>query len=162
MAKKNMSRFSDEAKEEDLQRIYEEIEEGKSPQESTGLDKTTIEGIYGHAYRLYNAGQYREAIQIFRILITFNSTNIRYILGLAACYHMLENYESALTMYSVVETVDPQNPQTYYDASNCYSKLNLPKQALEQLQSALQRCAEPKHAQLKERIQLAIASFTKE
>src|ERR1700722_6951344 len=61
---------------------------GVSPREAMGMSDQAVEGIYGQAYRLYNAGKYKEASQLFRLLLMLNSGESKFALGLAACFHM--------------------------------------------------------------------------
>jgi len=66
--------------------------EGESMKDLLGLNEQVVEGIYGQAYRLYNAGKYKEASQLFRLLVVLNGTEAKYSMGLAACFHMMKEY----------------------------------------------------------------------
>ena len=82
------------------------VQRGTRPQDIMGLSDAMVEGIYGQAYRLYNTGKYRDASQLFRLLIMLNSTEPKYAMGFAACFHMLKEYKSAADAYALAALVD--------------------------------------------------------
>lgn len=136
---------------------------GILPKEAMGLSDEMVEGIYGHSYRLYNAGQYREALQLFRLLIMLNALEPKYILGYAACYHMLGQYDNALIAYAVVAVLSPKDPMPPYHSFDCYTKLGIEDKALESLKEAYKKCGnQPQFAPLKERIQLILKNLKKD
>lgn len=84
-----------------VEKISENVfEKGMLPKDAMGLSDSMIEGIYGYAYRLYNSGKYRDASHLFRILILLDPTESKYILGLAACHHMQQDYKNAISSYA--------------------------------------------------------------
>jgi|GEM_PF-714920 len=93
---------------------------GMNPQEATGLDPQFLESLYAQAYHLYNTGKYIDAAHIFRTLILMNSMEFKYVLGLAACHHLLKEYENAVKIYTICSVLDPQDPLPYYHSSDCY------------------------------------------
>src|SRR5215203_1363856 len=73
-----------------IKAAFENItKKGESMKDVLGLSEKVTEGIYGQAYRLYSAGKYKEASQLFRLLIVLNGMEGKYPMGLAACFHML-------------------------------------------------------------------------
>src|SRR5580658_2269831 len=72
------------------------FKEGMSPKDAMEVNPQVLENIYAQAYRLYNTGKYVEASHLFRILIMINSLETKYMLGLAACFHMLKEYQNAI------------------------------------------------------------------
>ena len=84
--------------------------QGTSPKDAMGVNSTYLENIYSQAYRLYNTGKYSEATHLFRLLILLNAMEPKYTLGLAACSHMLKDYNTAIQLYTLSSTLDPQNP----------------------------------------------------
>ncbi len=136
------------------------FEKGMLPKDAMGLSDSMVEGIYGHAYRLYNSGQYREASQLFRLLVMLNATEPKYVLGLAACYHLLGEYDNALMTYSVVEVLNPEDPMPCYHASDCYANLGLMDLAFDHLEYAREKCGNlPEYAILKDRIKLTVKNM---
>lgn len=136
---------------------------GASPKDALGLTDAMVEGVYGQAYRLYNTGKYKEAIQIFRLLIMINSTEPKYVMGLAACFHMQKDYKVAADTYSVIGVLDPENPISFYHASDCYLQMGDPVSALVALEMAIKRAGEKSEFHtLKDRAVLTAESLKKE
>jgi len=133
------------------------------PKDALGLSDDVVEGIYGQAYRLYNSGKYGEASQLFRLLLTLNSADPKYTLGLAACYHMQKDYRNAAAAYAISAVIDPDNPVLYYHSSDCYMNLGDPKSALLALEIAVNRAGgKPEHQLLKDRALMAMESLKEE
>jgi type III secretion system low calcium response chaperone LcrH/SycD len=136
---------------------------GVMPKDVMGLSDAMIEGIYGQAYRLYNTGKYRDASQLFRLLIMLNSTESKYAMGLAACFHMLKEYKNAVSTYAICGVIDPENPISHYHASDCYIHMNDPMSALISLEMAIKRAKnKPEYQTLRDRALLTIESLKKE
>ncbi|MBV36925.1 MAG: CesD/SycD/LcrH family type III secretion system chaperone [Rickettsiales bacterium] len=148
---------------EEVQKVMDDVfEKGMLPKEAMGLTDGMVEGIYGHAYRLYNSGQYREASQLFRLLVMLDATTQKYMMGLSACYHLLGEYENALMTYSVAEILNPEDPMPCYHSSDCYARMGEMDNALEQLQFAEEKCGErAEYAHLKDRIHLTVDNLKK-
>lgn len=143
--------------------IEKATRKGTSPKDALGLTDAMVEGVYGQAYRLYNTGKYKEAIQIFRLLIMINSTEPKYAMGLAACFHMMKDYQMAVNTYSIVGIIDPESPISFYHASDCFMQMGDPVSALVSLEMAIKRAAEkPEFRTLKDRAILTVESLKKE
>ena len=139
------------------------VQQGMMPKDMMGLSDAMVEGIYGQAYRLYNTGKYKDASQLFRLLIMLNSTEAKYAMGLAACFHMLKEYKNAVSTYSICGVIDPENPIPHYHASDCYIHLNDPVSALIALEMAIKRAGNKQEYQtLKDRALLTIDALKKE
>lgn len=136
---------------------------GTSPKDALGLTDAMVEGVYGQAYRLYNTGKYKEAIQIFRLLVMINSTEPKYAMGLAACFHMAKDYKTAVNAYTIVGVIDPENPIPFYHASDCYIQMEDPVSALIALEMAIKRAGEKAEFKtLKDRAVMTAESLKKE
>lgn len=148
---------------EAVNKVMDDVfEKGMLPKDAMGLTDSMVEGIYGHAYRLYNSGQYREASQLFRLLVMLDSTQQKYLMGLAACYHLLGEYDNALMTYSIAEVLDTSDPMPCYHSSDCYARLEEMDYALEQLEFAEEKCGtRPEYAHLKDRIHLTVKNLKK-
>lgn len=143
--------------------VSKAVNQGVMPKDMMGLSDAMVEGIYGQAYRLYNTGKYKDASQLFRLLIMLNSTEAKYAMGLAACFHMLKEYKNAISTYSICGVIDPENPIPHYHASDCYIHLNDPVSALIALEMAVKRAGDKVQYQtLKDRAQLTIEGLKKE
>lgn len=108
---------------EKLRAFASTITEGKTPKEAMGLSDDYVEGMYSFAYRLYTMGKYDQALQLFRLMVMLNPMDPRFLLGLAACFHMLKNYEDASSSYMLCSILNPSDPIPYYHVSDCFIQL---------------------------------------
>lgn len=128
-----------------------------------GVTDESAEGIYGQAYLLYNTGRYRDAGEVFRLLIALNSTEPKYLIGLAACYHMMKEYQSAGSTYNLASIIDPENPIPFFHASDCYLQLGDKASAASMLEMAVKRAVnKPQYATLKQRAEITLDTLKKE
>lgn len=130
---------------------------GMVPREALGLSASAVENIYGHAYRLYNAGQYNEAQHLFRLLVMLDPSESKFLLGSAACFHMQKDYTTAATTYALVGVVDAETPIPHYHAADCYLKLGLVGAAGAELKKTIDCCGEkPPYAMIRDRAQMML------
>lgn len=128
-----------------------------------GVSDESAESVYGQAYLLYNTGRYRDAAEIFRLLIMLNSTEAKYLMGLAACYHMLKEYQSAASTYNLVSIIDPNNPIPFFHASDCYIQIGDKVTAAVMLEMAIQRANNKNEfATLLERAKITLEAIKKD
>lgn len=133
------------------------------PKNVMGLSDAVVEGLYSQAYRLYNTGKYKDASQLFRLLIMIDSTEAKYTMGLAACFHMLKQYESAVSTYALCGIIDPESPIPHYHSSDCYIQMKDFISAIISLEMAVKRAGDKKEFQsLKDRSLMTIESLKKE
>lgn len=134
--------------------------QGIAPKEALGVSDSYLENIYAQAYRLYNTGKYAEAIHLFRILIMLNAMEPKYMLGLAACFHMLKEYQNAIQMYTMCTALDPKNPLPHYHSSDCFLQLQDFLSAMLCLELTVERADnKPEYAKMKERAQMSLQSL---
>ncbi len=130
-------------------KIYEE---GATPKEAVGMTDGMTESIYAHGYQLYNAGQYEQAAQLFRLLITFEPRKMKYLMGLAASQHMMKDYNNASLTYMMCSMVDKDNPLPHYHSSDCYLQLGKIGLAVQELISCIELAKkDPQYAGVRER-----------
>jgi type III secretion system low calcium response chaperone LcrH/SycD len=128
-----------------------------------GVTDEKEEAIYGQAYLLYNTGRYKEAAEIFRVLITVNSTEPKYMMGLAACLHMMKEYEAAMCSYTMCTFVDPESPVPHFHLSDCYLQLGDEISAANSLKAAIKRSGDkPEYKTLKEKSEITLRGLIKE
>lgn len=163
-AAENLGATLSKEKTKDFQNIAAKaVQQGVMPKDMLGLSDAMIEGIYGQAYRLYNTGKYIDASQLFRLLIMLNSTEPKFAMGLAACFHMMKEYKNAVSTYALCGVIDPENPIPHYHASDCYLHMKDPVSALIALEMAVTRAGDkPEYATLKDRAMLTINSLKQE
>ena len=128
-----------------------------------GVTDEKEEAIYGQAYLLYNTGRYKEAAEIFRVLITVNSTEPKYMMGLAACFHMMKEYEAAMSAYTMCTFIDPLSPVPHFHLSDCYLQMGDDISAANSLKSTIKRCEDnPEYKTLKEKSEITLKGLQKE
>lgn len=139
------------------------ITERLLPKNAMGLSDAMVEGLYSQAYRLYNTGKYKDASQLFRLLIMIDSTEAKYTMGLAACFHMLKEYESAVSTYALCALIDPDSPIPFYHSSDCYIQMKDLVSAIIALEMAVKRAAgKPEFQSLQDRALMTIESLKKD
>ncbi|CCB92069.1 type III secretion specific chlamydia chaperone 2 [Waddlia chondrophila 2032/99] len=133
------------------------------PKNALGLSDAMVEGLYSQAYRLYNTGKYKDASQLFRLLIMIDSSEAKFSMGLAACFHMMKEYSNAISTYSLCGIIDPGSPIPHYHASDCYIQMKDFLSAIISLEMAIKRAGEkPEYQSLKDRALMTIESLKKE
>ena len=142
--KKTLENLGDETPEElkdSVEKLTEDIyEHGMLPKDAMGLSNEMVEGIYSYAYRLYNTGKYEPASQLFRLLIMLNPTEAKYLMGLAACFHMEKDWEQAGVTYILCSLIDLKSPVYHYHASDCYQQQGQKDMAINALEACIGRC----------------------
>lgn len=139
------------------------LKENAPLQDSLGLTTEKVEAIYGQAYICYNTGRYADAAEIFRMLIMLNSTEPKFLMGLAACFHMMKEYAPAIQAYTLCSVVDPNNPIPYFHESDCYLHLGDKHSAVVALEMAVKRSAgKAEFSTLKERAAITLKALKQE
>jgi type III secretion system low calcium response chaperone LcrH/SycD len=138
------------------------IRQGLPLKDGLGISNQVLEGMYAQGYRLYNTGKYVEAIHLFRMLILFDPNEAKYLLGLAACFHMLKEYRSAIQTYTMCSMIDPHNPIPFYHSSDCFIQTKDFVSAAVCLEMAIEKATKPEYAKLKERALLSLESIKKQ
>lgn len=139
------------------------MKKGFAPQNALGMSDAMIEGMYGQGYRLYNSGKYKEAAETFKFLVMVNSTEAKYMMGLAACYHMMKLYEAAIQSYMICGIIDPDTPVPYYHMSDCNIQAKDPISAIVSLEMAIKKAGDkPQFQAIKDRAILTLGNLKKE
>lgn len=128
----------------------------------SGVSDEKEETVYAQAYLLYNSGRYNDAIEIFRVLIMLNTSEPKYMMGLAACFHMMKAYDAAISTYTLVSFLDPDNPIPYFHTSDCALQLGDKLSAMVALQMAIKRADKPEFKTLRERAEITMSGLKKE
>lgn len=131
------------------------LQQSMSPKDAMGITGEMLEGIYSFGYRLYNNGKYNEAAPVFRLLVLLDPGQAKYLMGLAACFHMCKEYRNAATTYSLCSLIDLEDPLPYYHASDCYLQLGEQDMALKCLEISIMKMENrSEYAVLQERAKL--------
>jgi type III secretion system low calcium response chaperone LcrH/SycD len=122
-----------------------------------------LEQVYAHAYRLYNSGNYQDASVLFAFLISINSSNPKYYMGIASSFHRMRNYENAVECYIAAYHLDGTNPIPFYHLYDCWKNLNQLEECVFALTMALELSGDnPAYTQIKERSKLALEGLIQE
>lgn len=97
------------------------------------------------------------------MLTTIEANQAKYVLGLAACHHMMKNYQSAIDTYLVQSILEPENPIPFYHMSDCYLAMKDPYSALMVLDMTVKKAGnKPEFKTLKDRATLTMENLRKE
>jgi type III secretion system low calcium response chaperone LcrH/SycD len=139
------------------------LKQGSYPKDALGLSDGMVEGIYGQAYRLYNTGKYEDAAQLFKLLILIDSTESKYSMGLAACFHMNKDYSSAIEVYALCGVIDSGSPLPHYHSADCYIQMKDKVSAVIALEMAIKRAVgKPEYKTLEDRAKMMVERLKKE
>jgi len=139
------------------------IHTGKLPREVFKISDGKIEEMYSQAYHLYNTGKYKQAIQLFRLLILINADNPKYVMGVAACFHMMKEYKNAVESYTFCAILEPENPIPLFHASDCFIQSGDKFSALVALEMAVKKAGNsPQYQVLKDRALMTIEGLRKD
>jgi len=139
------------------------LKKGIMPKQALQISDDTMEAIYTQAYTLYNQTKYRDASYIFRLLMLLDFTTPKYVLGLAACAHRLQDYTNAANLYFLSAALEPQNPMPHFHATDCYMQLGANEIAAYSLQLAIETAGEqPQYQAIKQRAELMKEALDKQ
>jgi type III secretion system low calcium response chaperone LcrH/SycD len=163
-AAESAGKIAEKEVEEDFKQAAKNVVKGSMmPKDLLGLSDSMIEGIYGQAYRLYNTGKFKEASQLFRLLVMINSVEAKFVMGLAACMHMMKEYKAAAEAYMLCAVIDGMTPIPHFHASDCYLQMDDKPSAIISLEMAIKRCKDtPEFRTLKDRAALTLKKLQEE
>lgn len=129
-----------------------ELEWGGMPTEFRASE-AQIEEFYNIAYNMYRSGNYKDAVPILHLLMMGRPSEYKYVFALAACYHMLKQYETAVSYYVLCAVLDPKNPTPHYHEADCWTHLQEPSGTYLALYTGIQKAAaSPKYYKLLDRM----------
>lgn len=112
------------------------IEEGYTLADLANISPEQMECLYSVAYQNYVTNNYEKGAEIFKLLATFDQSNPKYYMGLAACQQSLEQFEKAADTYSAACVLTGlQDPEPMYFAAICFLKLGRREDAITSLES---------------------------
>lgn len=139
------------------------LKKGIMPKQALQISDDTMEAIYTQAYTLYNQAKYRDASYIFRLLMLLDFTTPKYVLGLAACAHRMQEYTNAANLYFLCAALDPTNPLPHFHATDCYIQLKAIAIAAYSLQLAIEAAGvQPQFESIKKRAELMKEALDKQ
>ncbi len=140
--------------------VNEFLKHGHMPKDILNISDKQIEGLYAQGYNFYQTGRYSDALQIFRVLIMLNANESKYILGLAACLHMMKDYKAAIDAYTLCSVLEAESPIPYYHMSDCFLAMKDSYSAIIALDMAIKRAgSKPEYQMLKDRAILTMQNL---
>lgn len=136
--------------------LKKELASGKTPQEILGFKEETMAKFYRAAYQLFEHKKYIDAANAFLFLVTLNSHNHDYWLGLGMSTQMCGEYESAIDAYEMAAVTDVDSPIPYFYLAKCLFAIHDRDSALQALDLALEYAEGKEH--YKELVQQAKAA----
>lgn len=154
-------RHSDEVA-DGVEAIGENLAKGMLLKDALGVGDKNAEMLYGEAYQLYNIGKYDDAKKLFASLHMLDPLDGRYSFGLAACCHMLKEYDMATDWYMKCSLMESDNPIPHFHASDCYIKMNDVISAYSCLLLAIKYAeGKPQYAMITDRAKMTLKTLKK-
>ncbi len=142
---------SDMPADEMLRRIIDELLAGRTLGSLQGIDKGHVEGLYAVAHSLYQRERYDDARRIFMYLMVLDHYDTRFMLGLASCLQMLQQYDKAIEYFSMASLFRLDDPRPTFHTAECLLAQGRIDEAHEALSIVALECEEPRHQVLKQR-----------
>jgi type III secretion system low calcium response chaperone LcrH/SycD len=160
MEENNLSEFklSKKAREKlkNKKLLKRELEQGKTAQEIMGFSNETMAKFYSAANQLLEHRRYEDAANAFLFLVTLNSYNHDYWLGLGMSLQMIHDYEGAINAYELSAISDIENPVPYFYLAKCLFAIHDRESALQALDMAIEYANDlEEYADLKRQAQAA-------
>lgn len=122
---------------------------GRTFRDFTQLTPESMEVIYMVAYNQYNAGKFKEAESVFRLLAMLNHFERKYWKGLGAAREARRDFEGALQVYGYLGVMDLHDPYPPFQAAKCFVALGKAAEAEAGLRAAVFNSEnKPEHAAL--------------
>lgn len=121
----------------DKEWLKKELAKGKTPQELLEFSDEVMGKFYQAAYRLFEHKRYTDAANAFLFLVTLNTHNHDYWLGLGMSTQMNGDYESAIDAYEMAAATDISSPVPYFYLAKCLFAMHDRTSALQALELAL-------------------------
>lgn len=144
--------------EKDRAAMNKQIDEGEGTLMSLmGLQPAFLEFAYSQATQAYDKKDLKKAYALFHFLHQLNSTDPRFMMGIAATAQLKEDYADAQYWYLLADHFMDSDPMIACYLSECFGKSDQPLQQRLFLEIAQERCNKSKqYDALKTRIGLIL------
>ncbi|WZB74524.1 SycD/LcrH family type III secretion system chaperone [Achromobacter insuavis] len=131
------------------------LREGGKLGDVLGLTSAELEAMYSLGHALYEQQRYSESFKVFSALVTYDHTEPRYGLALAAANRMLGRHEDALRQYLPAIMADPLDPAPLYYSAESLVEMGRGEEAIEALDTVEAMCeGQDKYAALAARARM--------
>ena len=142
------------------QAVYQGLEQLPSNER---LSAEQLEVIYALAYAHVAQRQYAQALSYFAFLSQYGPTRKHYLAGLALCLQMVDRYEEAIRMYSLIGLLFPDAVDATLRIAECQLAMQDYEQGRKSLELVVQYAREQGgHAEIAARAQALLALVAKE
>jgi len=114
-----------------------EVKGRRTPRESYGLSKSTMETFNNAAGYLYENKEYEKAVGVYTFLSYLDPNEAAFWLGLGNSEYYCRSYEAALVAYEAASEVNSGDPQHFLFSSHCYDELGQIEKAVKCCDQAL-------------------------
>jgi len=132
--------LSNKAKEnlKDKKNLKQNLESGKSVFELIDFKQETCAKFYQAAFKLFEEHKYADAADAFLFLITLDSANHDYWLGLGMSTQLLHQYEAAIDAYEMAAISKLDSPVPYFYLAKCLYAVHDKESSLSALNLAIE------------------------
>jgi type III secretion system low calcium response chaperone LcrH/SycD len=102
-----------------------------------------LEQFYAYGFAQYDAGNWGEAADVFRVLCTRRPLETRFWFGLGATLQEAKSYLEALQAWAMAALLSPDDPFPHFHAAECYFSLDDRTEAAHGLKEAEARIHGP-------------------
>ncbi|QDQ29164.1 CesD/SycD/LcrH family type III secretion system chaperone [Chitinimonas arctica] len=142
----------------ELERFFTQ---GHTIKARAGLDTSDLDTLYAYGYQLFEAGEYKEALQYFSMLAQMDFWSFDYWLAVGICYQRLGQHEEAIFCFSRAGFASMQDPRSSYYAGISYQLLGNIEYARKAFDASLNWCGvQPQYEPLRNHITRALSGCT--
>ncbi len=135
----------------DALKLVDWIQKGGNFASLAGFSDDDLDIFYAAAYQLYEAGRHEEALPVFGFLAGMDSLDTRYHLGVGSCLQCAGRYKEAAGSFVLLKILEPDQPEHLLHLAECLLGTGDADAAAGILDSLLEECKGPEHAELKSR-----------
>ncbi|MBA3816320.1 MAG: SycD/LcrH family type III secretion system chaperone [Parachlamydiaceae bacterium] len=149
-----------EEKKEHAKVLIKIFEKKMTPMQAMNISEEEISVIYSYAYQLFNTGKYAEACELFKMLYVLNPGQEGFATSLGACYHKMEDYETASLMYLIDAQLNPFDPVSAFYCYDCFMHMNNPEGAYIMLDVVVKRAdGQPQFEKIQDKAEALLDGF---
>lgn len=131
-----------------------------SMQEELGISDEALEAMYFVGYTKYRNKRYKEAADIFLLIVSINPYLYKAVFALASAKQMLREYQAAVFFYYLAAPLEPENPMPLFHVAECFLALKERELAKDTLKSVTElKNVLPEHESYIERAKVVLENL---